>query len=105
MESMLEIISLILYWLAYNMQVYSNRQAFAAVTIEGSLMTWGDSGCGGNCRDVAQQLTEGIASVHCTNSAFAALKRDGSVVTWGLKEGGGCSDDVKEDLASAHGDS
>ena len=60
-----------------------NDGAFAAVRVDGSVVTWGTPAHGGDCSKVKAQLTSGVRTVHATNYAFAALKADGSVVSWG----------------------
>jgi len=79
--------------------IYSNIGAFAALKIDGSVVTWGNARNGGNANlfnpidntytSVASSLTSGVVSVYSTNSAFSALKNNGSVVTWGNIQFGG----------------
>ena len=82
-------------------RVYANPcgWAFAAVRHDGSVVTWGDAGRGGNSDEVRDQLTGGVRHVVGSLGAFAAVKHDGSVVTWGAAGLGGNSDDVKSELA------
>jgi len=56
--------------------------AFAARKTDGSVVTWGDAGYGGNTDDIADQLTD-VHQVFTSRYAFAAIKNDGTVVTWG----------------------
>ena len=70
-----------------------NDGAFAAVRVDGSVVTWGTPGAGGDCSKVKAQLTVDVRSIYSTRGAFAALKADGSVVAWGDEdEGGDCSE-------------
>ena len=62
-----------------------NPTAFAAVKVDGSVVTWGNAVSGGDSRGVAEQLSSGVQTVVGTRTAFAAVKVDGSVVTWGSK--------------------
>ncbi|CAE8728971.1 unnamed protein product, partial [Polarella glacialis] len=61
----------------------SHNGAFVAIKANGSAVTWGDVGYGGNSSAVALLLMEGIVQVCGTYFAFAAIKANGSVVTWG----------------------
>ena len=64
--------------------VVGNMLAFAAVKMDGSVVTWGDAELGGDSRGVAEQLSSGVQTVVGNSAAFAAVKVDGSVVTWGF---------------------
>ncbi|CAE8581395.1 unnamed protein product [Polarella glacialis] len=57
--------------------------AFAAIKSDGSVITWGDSGTGGDSYHVEHRLQEGVEQVVGNIIAFAAIKSDGSVTTWG----------------------
>ena len=70
---------------------YNNGYAFAALKADGSVVTWGSNGDGGDSSGVAGQLSSGVVQIFSTGSAFAALKVDGSVVTWGSAVYGGDS--------------
>ena len=74
--------------------VYSNPQAFAALKNDGSVVTWGDAGFGGNSTSVAGNLSSNVTAVYSNPQAFAALKTNGSVVTWGDAVKGGNSTNV-----------
>ena len=71
-------------------EVYSNGSAFAALSADGSVVTWGDPLCGGDSEHISEQLKH-VQQIYSTTSAFAALLQDQSVVTWGLSERGGDS--------------
>lgn len=79
--------------------VYANRDAFAALKSDGSLIAWGHPDLGGDCSSVQEQL-KGVQSIVATNTAFAARKCDGSVVTWGHPEAGGDSSAVQANFFS-----
>jgi alpha-tubulin suppressor-like RCC1 family protein len=64
-----------------------NAGAFAVLTVNGSVVTWGDPSYGGDSSSVADQLSSGIIQIFSINNSFAALKSDGSVVTWGSSAG------------------
>ncbi|CAE8616915.1 unnamed protein product [Polarella glacialis] len=68
--------------------------AFAAILVDGSVVTWGDSQSGADSSAVAALLTEGVVQVVATDGAFAAMKANGSVVTWGRGGRGGDSSAV-----------
>ena len=77
--------------------ISSTRLAFAAIKADGSVVTWGRKGDGGDSSAVQQQLTA-VSSISSTHHAFAAITADGSVVTWGLEGGGGDSSAVQQQL-------
>ncbi|CAE8699538.1 unnamed protein product, partial [Polarella glacialis] len=57
----------------------SRSRAFAAISANGSVVTWGSADHGGNSSAVALLLTEGVVQVCGTAGAFAAIKANGSV--------------------------
>ena len=79
-------------------EFFSTERAFAALKPSGVVITWGDSGFGGDSSEVADELTCGVVKIFATSKAFAALKSDGSVVTWGNANGGGNSLSVSSQL-------
>ena len=56
--------------------IYSNRFSFAALKLDGSVVTWGMSIFGGDSSAVASQLTS-VDVIYSTIAAFAAKKADG----------------------------
>ena len=70
------------------------------VTLNAQVVTWGESGSGGDSSSVASELSSGVAKIFSTHTAFAALKDDGSVVTWGESDYGGYSGNVASELSS-----
>lgn len=68
--------------------------AFAALKQDGSVVSWGEPGFGGNTSDIEDQLTN-VIKLFANAKAFAALKADGSVVTWGDPRSGGDSRTVQ----------
>ncbi|WP_457767374.1 Ig-like domain-containing protein [Cyanobium sp. ULC082] len=77
-----------------------NLYAFAALKVDGSVVTWGNPLYGGDSLAVATHLSSGVTQIFSTASAFAALKADGSVVTWGKSRNGGNSSGVASQLSS-----
>ena len=69
-------------------EIFSTSAAFAALKEDGSVVTWGVSGYGGDSTKVTDDLSSGVIEVFSSGRAFAALKEDGSVVTWGRWGGG-----------------
>ena len=65
--------------------IFSNKNAFAALKKDGSVKVWGDSTKGGT----DPSLTSGVVKIFSTDDAFAALKDDGSVKVWGSTSYGG----------------
>lgn len=72
-------------------EIFSSFGAFAALRVDGSVVTWGLGSAGGNSTSVASNLdgTIDVVNVFSTERAFAALRTDGSVVTWGDSSHGG----------------
>ena len=64
--------------------------AFAAVLVDGSIVTWGDLCRGGDSTAVQEQLRN-VQQVSATAYAFAAILADRTVVTWGDSQHGGNS--------------
>ncbi|MFT5137190.1 MAG: hypothetical protein ACI8XV_002227 [Arenicella sp.] len=83
-------------------EIVGNRNAFAALKFDGSVVTWGHARSGGDRRLVTEHLTN-VKSIFTTingwGRAFAAIKTDGSVVTWGEADKGGDSSGVAAQLA------
>ena len=77
-----------------------NIGAFSALTADGSVISWGYGGTGGDNSAVASQLSSGVRQIFSAGTAFAALKSDGSVVSWGNGDGGGNSSAVASQLSS-----
>ena len=85
---------------SHTMGEYMNLGAFSAIREDGSVVTWGSSGTGGDCSEVAEKLdgTIDVEQVFSTFFAFAALREDGLVVTWGDYYSGGDSSAVAKML-------
>lgn len=74
--------------------------AFIALNRDGSVISWGGEGLGGDSSPVSERLSSGVREVCQSLSAVAALMDDGSVVSWGHSEVGGDSSSVASQLAS-----
>ena len=61
-------------------QIYSNGYAFAALKLDGSVISWNDDGKRGG---VAPAGLTGVSQIFSSDKSFAALKNDGTVVCWG----------------------
>ena len=74
-------------------RIYSTPYAFAALSVNGSVATWGCPDSGGDSSAVAYLLTSRVRTVASNGTtrrgAFAALTNDGAVVTWGHRDCGG----------------
>jgi uncharacterized membrane protein len=79
--------------------IYSNASAFAALTNDGYVVTWGDphQDDGGNSMTVHNQLKD-IKMIFSTDNVFAALTTEGNVVTWGNQVYGGNYNTVQNQL-------
>ena len=72
-------------------KVASTSVAFAALRADGSVVTWGNKGNGGDSRSVSSDLdgTIKVRDVYSNMTSFAALREDGTVITWGYSGFGG----------------
>ena len=85
-------------------QIHATRSfsggAFAAILGDGSVVTWGDAGCGADSSAVQDQLKD-VQQIQTTFCIFAAILGDRSVVTWGSRpDFGGDSSAVRMYLIS-----
>eukprot|EP00439_Symbiodinium_sp_Y106_P037613 s2614_g4.t1 len=71
-------------------QIQATRDAFAAILVDGSVVTWGHASSGGDSSAVRAQL-KSVQQIQAYASAFADLLCDGSVVPWGDEHFGGDS--------------
>lgn len=75
--------------------IVSTYRAFAALKLDGSVVTWGHQNDGGSQiesgSNVESLLTSDVKKVYSNNYAFCALKKDGTVVCWGNQSYGGNS--------------
>ena len=78
-------------------QIAASADAFAALLGDGSVVTWGNAGSGGDSSAVQDQL-KNVNVIHGSDEAFAALLEDGCVVTWGDAGTGGDSSSVQHQL-------
>ena len=81
------------------MQIQATDEAFAAILGDGSMVTWGNRGAGGDSSAVPDQL-KGVQQIQASGEAFAAILEDGSVITWGDSRRGGDSSAVQDHLRS-----
>ena len=63
--------------------------AFAALKSDGSVITWGSSGAGGDSSSISYYLSSGIVEIFSHASAFVALDSDGANVP---ADGTACDD-------------
>ena len=78
-------------------RIVGSRNAFAAITRQGRVISWGISV--DNYIDVVDSLQSDVVDVVASDQAFAARKSDGSVVTWGSDYYGADSSGVSEQLS------
>ena len=81
-------------------QIQASDDAFAAILGDGSVVTWGHVGLGGESSAVQDQLKNVQQIQETGTGAFAAILGDGSVVTWGVAKLGGDSSAVQDQVAS-----
>jgi len=63
--------------------IVSTDQAFAALKLNGKVITWGMERYGGDSSEVEDELQSEVQSIVSTRYGFAALKSNGKVITWG----------------------
>jgi len=61
--------------------IQASRRAFAALTTDGNVVTWGAAEAGGDSRSVQAQLRN-VTCIQASHNAFAALREDGCVIYW-----------------------
>jgi alpha-tubulin suppressor-like RCC1 family protein len=95
-----DIIILIISFLQ-DIKFFSNDSAFALLTSNGDVYTWGDQQNGGNSQSV-QHLLKNVISIHSSRTAFAAIIENNNdnneVVTWGNPYCGGNCNNIKDKL-------
>ncbi len=64
---------------------YANGQAFAGLTANGGVYSWGANDYGGS----GEPTGTGYTQITASNNAYAALKYDGSIEAWGNSSFGG----------------
>jgi len=83
-------------------QVAATNGAFAVLTANGGVVTFGSSFEGGAGPTPA--LSSGVTSIEATEFAFAAMKSDGTVAAWGdIKSGGALPSAMTTELAADGG--
>jgi alpha-tubulin suppressor-like RCC1 family protein len=71
-------------------KVVSSAEAFAVLTYQGSVLTWGNEGLGGKpMKSVRDDLRSGIKDFAATYGSMAAITDDGDLFAWGDSEFGG----------------
>jgi uncharacterized protein YjdB len=65
--------------------VYNNNSSYAALKLDGSVVTWGSNDTGGNSNfpSTTSLSTAKVVRICNSGSAFAALTSTGNVITWG----------------------
>ena len=80
-----------------HLQIQVSSGAFAAILGDGSVVSWGYSGHGGDSSAVQDQLRD-VQQIQASAGAFAAILGDGSVVSWGDAGRGGDSSAAQDQL-------
>jgi alpha-tubulin suppressor-like RCC1 family protein len=70
--------------------VVASSEAFAALTDQGQVLTWGKDDFGGRPNAVASNLLKsGVLALQANYGAIAAIKSDGRLISWGDSDFGG----------------
>ena len=78
----------------YIREIFSKRDAFAALRSDGSVVSWGGGRAGFSNIDFDGPNNDlEVKNIFSTTEAFAALRSDGSVVSWGGNSYGGYGGD------------
>ena len=64
------------------LHIQASDYAFAAIRVDGSVVTWGAEHFGGNSSAAQGQLKD-VQHIQRRHAGFAAILADGSVVSWG----------------------
>lgn len=78
-------------------RVQATSSAFAALLEDGSVVTWGDPGFGGDSSAVRDELKD-VQEIQASERAFAAIREDRTVVAWGAQSYGGDCSGVRDRL-------
>lgn len=70
-------------------RVVPSSVAFAALTVDGHVATWGVKSAGGGVSTTTMPALSGVANIFSNRLAFAALRSDSTLVTWGSTAYGG----------------
>eukprot|EP00981_Chlorochromonas_danica_P011259 scaffold3828_cov260-Ochromonas_danica.AAC.1 len=71
-------------WASSGVQkVVSSQGAFAALRQDGSVLSWGHGGYGGDMSSVSWLLGGGVVELHGGQLSFMAVRSDGLLVGWG----------------------
>ncbi|MGV2811957.1 RCC1 domain-containing protein [Enterobacter cancerogenus] len=70
--------------------------AFAGITENGHILTWGNESYGGALPDHLKDINDTV-TLYSNDGAFVALRSSGTIVSWGSAEHGG---DMPDDIAS-----
>ena len=62
--------------------ICATERAWAALSDTGKVVTWGDSGYGGDSSSVVSFISTGIVQIVSTDGAFAALASDGTYIIY-----------------------
>ena len=90
--------------------ITSSLNAFAALTKNGTVVTWGDVNTGGEQVYYGQYGPESVhlelqnvTGIFSNDKSFAALREDGSIVAWGDSYGGGDGTKMIDGVATIAG--
>lgn len=78
-------------------QVSSAERAFAALLMDGSVVTWGQSDYGGDSSRIQRQL-KNVQQLEATSAVFAAVLAADFFLTWGDPAYGGNNSRVQGHL-------
>jgi Ca2+-binding RTX toxin-like protein len=79
----IQFVNLIGPWVRRSGKTHTNKNAFAVLKADGSVVAWGDSSRGGDLGAVSSQVQSGVVELFSNQEAFVALKADGTTVSWG----------------------
>lgn len=71
-------------------KVVSSSEAYAGLTKQGRVITWGRQDFGGRPpQEIQPLLMDKVVDIHANYAAIAAIRSDGRLVTWGDSDFGG----------------
>ena len=84
-------------------KVVSSAEAFAVLTNQGSVLTWGHEGLGGKpMKSIRDDLRSGIKDLAATYGSMAAITDDGDLLAWGDSEFGGRTERFTPAVPASH---
>ena len=84
-------------------KVIASSQAFAIMTNQGAVLTWGKSDVGGKpMKAISSDLDSGIKDIASTYGSMAAITDNGDILAWGDSDFGGKTERFTPNIPASH---